>query len=82
MLIKSLRTVQHHDYWLARFFNWCDTRGIASIHDVTRPVLVRYQRWLFYFRKKNGKAMSFSAPLAPAWVELLGNLLQGPSIRP
>jgi integrase/recombinase XerD len=57
----SLRTVQHHDYWLARFFDWCDERGVTSVHDVTRPVLVRYQRWLFYFRKKNGKPMSFSA---------------------
>jgi integrase/recombinase XerD len=56
----SLRTVQHHDYWLARFLAWCDERGLVSIHDVTRPVLVRYQRWLFYFRKKNGKPMSFS----------------------
>jgi integrase/recombinase XerD len=57
----SARTVQDHDYWLARFFAWCDERGIASVHDVTRPVLIRYQRWLFYFRKPSGKPMSFAA---------------------
>ena len=57
----SPRTVQHHDYWLARFFDWCGERGIASVHDVTRPVLIRYQRFLFYFRKASGKPMSFSA---------------------
>ena len=60
----ALRTVQNHDYWLARFLAWCDERGVVSVHDVTRAVLVRHQRFLFYFRKKNGKPMSFSAQKA------------------
>ena len=59
----SLRTVQSHDYWLARFVDFCDDRGVVSIHDVTRPVLVRFQRFLFYYRKKNGKPMSFSGQI-------------------
>lgn len=57
----SLRTVQGHDYWLSRFIDWCEERGVVSVHDVTRAVLVRFQRFLFYFRKVNGRAMGFEA---------------------
>ena len=55
----SLRTVQTHDYWLARFIDFCDERGVTSIHDVTRPVVVRFQRFLFYYRKKNGQPLGY-----------------------
>jgi integrase/recombinase XerD len=54
----SVRTVQHHDYWLDRFCQWADGRGITSVHDVTRAVLVGFQRHLFYYRKKNGRPLS------------------------
>jgi integrase/recombinase XerD len=57
----SARTIEHYDYWLARFFAWCDTRGVRSIHDVTRAVLVSFQRHLFYYRKKNGRPLSVTS---------------------
>ncbi len=39
------------------FAAWCEERGIQRAAEVTRPILQRYQRWLFYFRKKNGKPL-------------------------
>lgn len=57
----SLRTVQMHDYWLSRFIAFCEERGVSSVHDVTRPVVVRFQRFLFYFRRKNGRPLGYSS---------------------
>ena len=39
------------------FATWCEERGISNAAEVTRPILQRYQRWLFYYRKKNGKPL-------------------------
>lgn len=40
---------------LARaFITWCDERGVTRPQEVTRPVLERYQRYLFLYRKQNG----------------------------
>ena len=45
---------------LEQFNGWCSDRGITRIDDVTRPVLERFQRWLFLYRKKNGKPLGVS----------------------
>ena len=34
---------------------------LAEPFEITRPVLERYQRYLFYYRKKNGEPLSFAA---------------------
>lgn len=57
----SLRTVQMHDFHLARFIAFCEERGITSVHDVTRPVVVRFQRFLFYYRSKRGRMLGYSS---------------------
>lgn len=57
----SLRTVQMHDYWFSRFIAFCDERGVSSIHDVNRAVVVRFQRFMYYYRRKNGKPLGFSS---------------------
>ena len=36
------------------FLCWCDERGLTKPEEVTRPILERFQRFLFYFRKNNG----------------------------
>jgi integrase/recombinase XerD len=41
------------------FLQWCRERGLAEPADITRPVLERYQRHLFHYRKKNGEPLSF-----------------------
>jgi len=44
---------------LLRFFNqWCEERGLTYPHEITRPILERYQRSLFLYRQDNGKALS------------------------
>lgn len=43
---------------LSLFLDWCELRGIASPREVTRPVLERYQRHLFYYRKPDGSPLS------------------------
>ena len=51
------------------FLQWCQERGITDPIEVTRPVLERYQRYLFHYRKKNGEPLSFRSPaLAPGAV--------------
>ena len=41
------------------FIDWLKERGITEPVEVTRPVIERYQRHLFYSRKKNGEPLSF-----------------------
>jgi len=41
------------------FLAWLEERGIVEPVEVTRPVLERYQRYLFHYRKANGEPLSF-----------------------
>jgi integrase/recombinase XerD len=44
---------------LRGFLAWCAERGISRSSEVTRAILERYQRWLFYSRRPSGKPLSF-----------------------
>lgn len=44
---------------LRNFFNWAEMRGIRQPREVTKPVLERYQRFLFHYRKANEEPLSF-----------------------
>jgi len=54
---------------LKRFIAWCAERSIDNPCAITRPVIERYQRHLFYYRKEDGHPMTlgtqhgFLAPL-------------------
>jgi integrase/recombinase XerD len=41
------------------FIDWCQMRGLETPTEITRPILERYQRWLYQYRKKNGEALTF-----------------------
>ena len=43
---------------LTPFLRWCDERGLHQPQVVTRPILERYQRHLFYARKRDGKPLA------------------------
>jgi integrase/recombinase XerD len=43
---------------LGRLAAWCAERGIESPGELTRPVLERYQRHLYFMRKPNGLPLS------------------------
>ncbi|CCP06044.1 Tyrosine recombinase xerC 2 [Erwinia amylovora MR1] len=51
----TLKTQTHHGY---RFICWAAERGLYHAADITRPVLERYQRWLYQYRKTNGEALT------------------------
>lgn len=55
----SANTISNREFLMRQFIQWCQERGIADPLEVTRPVLERYQRYLFLYRKKNGEPMSF-----------------------
>ena len=43
---------------LSQLILWCAERGIEQPRDVTKPILERYQRHLFYYRKADGQPLS------------------------
>lgn len=57
----SADTIKRHDSALRRFIEWCDERGITEPQVVTKPMLERYQRHLFYYRKADGKPLGFGS---------------------
>jgi integrase/recombinase XerD len=73
--------------YLRDFILWCDTRGLTRPHEVTKPIIETYQRYLFYYRKKNGEALSFvsqRSKLSPVkgyfkWLTRQNHLLYNPA---
>jgi integrase/recombinase XerD len=55
----SPETIRSRGRLLQRFVDWCTERGIAEPREVTKPVLERYRRHLFYWRKADGQPLSF-----------------------
>ncbi len=56
----SPRTVEIRQRMLKRFIHWCDERGLNKPQDITRPILERYRRYLYHYRKPNGEPLSFA----------------------
>jgi len=56
----SPRTVDIRARMLKRFIHWCDERGLDRPQDITRPILERYRRYLYHYRKSNGEPISFA----------------------
>jgi len=55
----SVATAERRDNLLCRFILWCDEREIGDPRVITKPILERYQRYLYYYRKSNGQPMGF-----------------------
>jgi integrase/recombinase XerD len=52
-------TVQNRSAHIRLFLDWAREHGLKEPREITRPMLERYQRHLFYYRKKNGEPLSF-----------------------
>jgi len=64
----SERTVENRLLYLAYFIEWAEERGITRPTEVTKPILERYQRYLYQYRKKDGQPLSFrSQHSTAAW---------------
>jgi len=55
----SAHTVRNRRVHIGFFLQWCKERGLTDPVEITRPVLERYQRHLFHYRKRNGEPLSF-----------------------
>jgi integrase/recombinase XerD len=55
----SEHTVRNRLVHIGYFIQWAEERGLREAVEITRPVLERYQRYLFHYRKKNGEPLSF-----------------------
>lgn len=51
----SADTIRARRVALRKFIAWADERGLDDPREITKPMLERYQRWLFYYRKPEGK---------------------------
>ena len=49
---------RHRCAALARFLAWCEERQLERPGEISKPVLERYQRHLFYARKADGQPLS------------------------
>jgi integrase/recombinase XerD len=72
---------------LKRFIAWCEERSLRDPKDITKPILERYQRHLFYYRKANGRPMTLGTQfgcLAPLktffkWLTKENHILYNPA---
>ncbi len=55
----SERTLETREVYLLAFCRWCEERSITRPQEVTKPMLERYQRYLFHFRRANGRPLTF-----------------------
>jgi integrase/recombinase XerD len=48
---------------LRRFIHWCDERDLQRPQEITKPILERYQRHLYYYRKSDGQPLTYGSQL-------------------
>lgn len=87
----SADTVRARRQAIRRFIGWCDERGLDDPRAITRPMLERYQRYLFYYRKPQGRdsgapltvgmQMQYLAPLKTwfKWLSREHHILANPA---
>ena len=80
-------TVKNRQVHIGFFIQWAYEHGLREPIEVTRPVLERYQRYLFFYRKKNGEPLTFRsqhARLVPLrvwfkWMTRQNHILHNPA---
>ncbi len=53
----SVSTIRTSENAIRAFISWAAERSITKPSEVTKPILERYQRWVFYLRKKDGSPL-------------------------
>ena len=54
----SQSTINNREFYLLWFLDWAGQRGLLRPTEITKPILERYQRYMFYYRKKDGDPLS------------------------
>jgi integrase/recombinase XerD len=83
----SEHTVESREDYIGFFLEWAYEHGLCEPVEITRPVLERYQRYLFFYRKKNGEPLTFRsqhARLIPLrvwfrWMTRQNHILHNPA---
>lgn len=83
----SADTVRARRVALRRFVGWCAERTLDDPRAITKPILERYQRGLFYHRKADGKPLTLGTQhgcLAPVktffkWLSRENHILYNPA---
>jgi len=60
---STARTIDSRRMRTLRFIVWCDERAITAPTQITRPVIERYQRHLWQYRKRDGQPLSVLSQL-------------------
>jgi integrase/recombinase XerD len=60
----AARTLDQRQRATRRFILWCQDRGLAQPGEITLPILERYQRHLYHYRKPDGAPLAFSSQVA------------------
>jgi len=53
-------TCARREEHLSQFIRWCAERDLERPAQITLPILEAYQRWLYRYRKADGKPLAFS----------------------
>jgi len=83
----SPHTISAREVSCRRLHEWLIDRGVTRTGEVTKPMLDRYQRWLFHYRKANGQPLTFTTQknrLAPlrqffSWATRTNRILYNPA---
>jgi integrase/recombinase XerD len=59
----SQDTVRARRIAIRRFIGWCAERGIERPGEVSKAILERYQRSLFYYRREDGRPLTLGTQL-------------------
>jgi integrase/recombinase XerD len=54
-------TVRGRRQAIRRFISWCSVRELSDPKEITTPILERYRRHLFYYRKPNGAPLTLGS---------------------
>lgn len=57
----ATQSVQYKYVSIGWFIDWCHERGIDRIEQITRPILQRYQRYLYHAISRSGKPLSVAS---------------------
>ncbi|MCC6810672.1 MAG: site-specific tyrosine recombinase XerC [Deltaproteobacteria bacterium] len=57
----SEETIETRERYLTYFAVWCADRSLSRPNEITKPILERHQRWLYYYRSEDGRPLSFQS---------------------
>lgn len=55
----AVTTRNSREFYLYTFLEWSGQRQLLRPSEITKPILERFQRYLFHYRKKNGDPLTF-----------------------